>query len=120
MTKLIGAAKTKELVFSARLLSAPEAHELGIIDRLASASASTDTQLSAAAQESVRLATMMASNGPVALRAAKAAIDRGQSLDTETALDWERACYERCLSTKDRLEGLKAFAEKRAPQYTGE
>lgn len=62
----------------------------------------------------------MAVNGPIALRAAKVAIDRGQLMDIESGLDWERACYERCLGSKDRLEGLLAFAEKRKPKYTGE
>lgn len=113
MTKLIGPARTKELVFSARMLNGTEAHDMGIVDRLAQ-------QGSTAFDTCVQMASAMAQNGPVALRAAKMAIDRGQMLDTETALDWERACYEKCLGTKDRLEGLKAFAEKRQPKYIGE
>ncbi|MCO5589609.1 hypothetical protein L7F22_043577 [Adiantum nelumboides] len=113
MTKLIGSARTKELVFSARMLNGQEAFDLGIVDKLAKAEQT-------AFDCSIELAKSMAQNGPLALRAAKAAIDKGQLLDTETALDWERACYERCLASKDRLEGLSAFAEKRKPNYTGE
>lgn len=113
MTKLIGPARTKELVFSARMLNGQQAYDLGIIDRLAN-------QGQSAFDCSIELAKAMAQNGPLALRAAKAAIDKGQLLDTETGLDWERACYERCLASKDRLEGLRAFAEKRKPNYTGE
>jgi methylglutaconyl-CoA hydratase len=112
MTKLIGPSKTKDLIFSSRLLNAREAHSLGIVDHIAAEGDATS--------HSLRLAEAMAVNGPIALRAAKVAIDRGQSMDLESALDWERACYERCLSSRDRLEGLKAFAEKRKPKYTGE
>lgn len=113
MTKLIGPARTKELVFSARMLNGEEAFQLGIIDKLAS-------QGQTAFDSAIQLAKSMAQNGPLALRAAKAAIDKGQLLDPEMGLDWERACYERCLASKDRLEGLRAFAEKRKPNYTGE
>ncbi|UZJ57381.1 hypothetical protein CBS101457_006701 [Exobasidium rhododendri] len=112
MTKLIGPSKTKDLIFSSRLLNATEAHNLGIIDHLAKEGDATP--------HSIRLAEAIAVNGPIALRAAKVAIDRGQLMDVESALDWERACYEKCLSSKDRLEGLQAFAEKRKPRYTGE
>ena len=53
------------------------------------------------------------------MRAAKQAIDTGSQLDIESALDFERACYQSTLTTEDRLEGLKAFAEKRKPVYKG-
>ncbi|CDS00874.1 hypothetical protein [Sporisorium scitamineum] len=59
-------------------------------------------------------------HGPLAIRAAKLAIDKGEQMDPETALDFERQCYETILGTKDRLEGLHAFAEKREPVYRGE
>jgi methylglutaconyl-CoA hydratase len=120
MSKLIGPSRTKELVFTARLLNGQQAFDMGIVDRLATSTGQSQSGNGAAFDMSVQLASAMAQNGPVALRAAKAAIDKAQILDTESALDWERACYERCLRTKDRLEGLKAFAEKRKPQYTGE
>lgn len=58
--------------------------------------------------------------GPLALRMAKRAIDKGVELDTETGLDLEWYCYEQLLHTKDRLEGLAAFAERRKPRYNGE
>ena len=112
LTRLIGPSRTKDLIFSARLLNATQAHSLGIVDHVA--------QSGDAASYAVQKAEEMAVNGPIALRAAKVAIDRGQLMDIESGLDWERACYERCLGSKDRLEGLLAFAEKRKPKYTGE
>ncbi|XP_028115082.1 probable enoyl-CoA hydratase 2, mitochondrial isoform X2 [Camellia sinensis] len=58
--------------------------------------------------------------GPLALRMAKRAINEGLEVDMASALALEEECYEQLLNTKDRLEGLEAFAEKRTPKYTGE
>ena len=56
---------------------------------------------------------------PIAVGAAKHAIDEGLALGLDDALALEQRHYERTLTTEDRLEGLKAFAEKRAPKYQG-
>ena len=64
--------------------------------------------------------TSCSSQGPLALRMAKRAIDEGLQTDMTSALELEEDCYEELLNTKDRLEGLLAFAEKRKPKYTGE
>lgn len=62
----------------------------------------------------------LVSQGPLALKMAKRAIDDGLDIDFSSALTLEEECYEQLLDTKDRLEGLAAFAEKRKPVYTGE
>lgn len=51
---------------------------------------------------------------------AKHAINEGFEVKTSSALELEEECYEKLLHTKDRLEGLAAFAEKRKPRYSGE
>lgn len=58
--------------------------------------------------------------GPLALRAAKQAISTAPEVSLERGLDFERACYEPLLKSKDRLEALEAFKEKRAPVFKGE
>lgn len=58
--------------------------------------------------------------GPLAIRLAKRAINEGFEVDLASALELEEECYEQLLNTKDRLEGLAAFAEKRKPKYVGE
>ena len=68
----------------------------------------------------MEVAEQIASNGPVAVRAAKAAIDQGCELPIHEGLEVEARCYERTLPTQDRLEALAAFAEKRKPAYRGE
>ncbi|KDN36698.1 ClpP/crotonase [Tilletiaria anomala UBC 951] len=123
MTRLLGPSRTKDLIYTARLLTAAQAHNLGLVDYLASANSdnnSDDVQCGSAYNKALEIAQQIAKNGPLAVRAAKLAIDKGQAMDTETGLDFERACYNTVMHTKDRLEGLKAFAEKRAPKYIGE
>lgn len=51
---------------------------------------------------------------------AKRAINEGLEMDQESGLELEEDCYAQILNTKDRLEGLAAFADKRKPRYTGE
>ncbi|KAH7875620.1 ClpP/crotonase-like domain-containing protein [Lentinula edodes] len=111
--RLIGMSKAKELIFTGRNLTARDAQDLGLVDYVAGSS-------STAFERALELAKEMSSSAPLALRAAKSAMSR--SLDTPliTALNHERTCYESLLDTKDRLEALVAFREKRRPVFVGE
>jgi methylglutaconyl-CoA hydratase len=111
LPRLIGAAKAKELIFTARRLTAAQADAYGLLTTLVAAGGA---DAAAAA-----LAAEVAANGPVAVRAAKAAIDRGGALDLASGLAVEALCYGQVIPTADRLEGLAAFAEKRPPVYKG-
>lgn len=67
-----------------------------------------------------RIAGDIAKNGPLAVRAAKMAIDRGlETHDMSNALEIEKECYASILPTYDRLEGLDAFNNRRQPVYVG-
>jgi len=113
LPRLVGAARAKELIFSARRLGAEEAERAGLLTRLVGAG-----EAHAAAYE---LAAAVAANGPVAVRAAKQAVDEGAQLPAlADALAAEQRAYARTLHTRDRVEGLKAWAEKRAPSFAGE
>lgn len=70
--------------------------------------------------EALRMATVMASRGPIALRLAKEAIWRGLEMPLEQALRFETDLTLLLQTTKDRAEGVRAFMEKRAPRFTGE
>jgi enoyl-CoA hydratase/carnithine racemase len=111
LPRLVGAANAKELILLARRLDAARAAEIGLVHALAPAG-----QVRAAACE--MLASLMR-NGPLALQAAKSAIDGGLDLPEREALEHEAACYQRIIPTEDRLEALAAFAEKRAPNFLG-
>jgi len=111
LPRLIGKSRAKDLILTGRKLGAAEAERIGLVNRVSEPGA-----LRAAALE---LAQSIAANGPVAVRAAKDAIDAGVELPLAQALEHEARCYERVLGTADRLEALAAFAEKRKPRYLG-
>ena len=111
LPRLIGRSRAKDLILTGRKIDATEAERIGLVNRLAPAE-----KLREAALE---LAHAIAANGPVAVRAAKEAVDRGGELPMQQGLEVEARCYERVLPTQDRLEALAAFAEKRAPHYLG-
>lgn len=111
LPRLVGAAKAKELILLARRLNAAEAQRIGLVNFLAPAGA--------ARTEAEKVVAALLKNGPLALRAAKAAIDGGLDLPAKPALEHEFACYQRIVPTEDRLEALAAFAEKRAPRFQG-
>ena len=112
MSRLIGPTKAKELIFTAARLTGKEAYEYGMVDHLVEPGESL--------KRSLLLAWKIAKNGPVAIRAAKEAVNRGMFADSmQSALDIERECYGRVLTTEDRLEGLAAFQEGRSAEYKG-
>ncbi len=111
LPRLIGKARAKDLILTARRIDAEEALRFGLVNRIAPAG-----ELLATAHE---VAERIAANGPVAVRAAKEAIDTGCELPLDEGLELEARCYEKTLPTQDRLEALAAFAEKRKPSYSG-
>ena len=68
----------------------------------------------------LEIASQISSKGPIAIQMAKLAINKGSEVDLATGLAFEETCYAQVIPTKDRLEGLAAFAEKRKPVYKGE
>lgn len=112
LPRLIGPGRASELIFTGRRFSAAEALTYGIVHEVAA-----PDELRGRA---IQLARTIAANGPVAVRAAKEAILRGMELPLDEGLALENELYGRTVPTKDRLEGLEAFREKRAPVYRGE
>lgn len=70
-------------------------------------------------QTGMEWAGQIAANGPIAVRAAKKAINSSLDTDIASGLEVENQCYQMTIPTEDRLEGLRAFAEKRKPVYKG-
>ena len=111
LPRLIGEAKAKELIFTARKISASVAFEWGILTRVVKREEMMNV--------CVEFANEMLKNGPIALRQAKFAISQGVNVDLQTGLALESKAYEITIPTEDRIEALKAFSEKRAPVFNG-
>lgn len=126
LPRLIGKSKAKELILTAAPVTAQLGQQLGLIHRVVPADAgSAGNQLvddyHQALMSTVReWASEIATAAPLSLRQAKIAIDQGYDRDLESGLALETRAYLELLNTKDRLEGLAAFAEKRSPIYRGE
>jgi enoyl-CoA hydratase/carnithine racemase len=113
LTRLVGPAKAKELIVLARRIDAQEALSLGLVNRVAEPGQDV-------VQCARELLEPVENGAPIALRAALEAIDVAGEMPLDAGLLHERKCYERTLESKDRLEALAAFKEKRKPQFKGE
>ncbi|XP_032979329.1 methylglutaconyl-CoA hydratase, mitochondrial isoform X3 [Rhinolophus ferrumequinum] len=116
LPRAIGMSLAKELIFSARVLDGQEAKAVGLVSHVLEQNQEGD----AAYRKALDLAREFLPQGPVAMRVAKLAINQGMEVDLVTGLAIEEACYAQTIPTKDRLEGLLAFKEKRSPRYKGE
>jgi enoyl-CoA hydratase/carnithine racemase len=109
----IGLARTKELFLTGRNVSAERAERIGLVNEVVA-----DARLEA---EAVSLAALIAANAPLSMRGNKSAID---TLNANPILSEQQeagllALRESCFSSADLREGIRAFAEKRPPQWQG-
>lgn len=111
LPRLIGAGKAKELIFSGDFISAQEALNIGLVNKVvASAELMTEAR---------KMAKKFASRGAVALRLAKASVNEGLRMDLEAGLEYEHKCFSLLFATEDQKEGMKAFLEKRPANFKG-
>lgn len=112
LPRLIGKGKAKELILTARKIDAPTAEELGILNGV--------TDQAGLLPKAKALAGEIMQNGPLAVIQAKYAINYGTEVDLKTGLKIESKAYEVIIPTRDRMEALHAFSEKRKPEFKGE
>ena len=109
LPRVIGRNRAKELIFTGRRIPAAEALRLGLVNYV--------VPREELMKKTMEIMEEIIQNGPVALRQAKRAINLGLEVDLATAFALEAECYNVCLATEDRDEGLRAFNEKRKPVY---
>lgn len=112
LPRLIGKGKAKELIFTGRRVGAAEALDIGLVNQVVPGSELMEACL--------KMAAMICETGPIAIEQAKYAVNHGMETDLNTGLALESNAYWVTIPTKDRLEGLAAFREKRKPVYRGE
>lgn len=116
LPRTVGVSMAKELIFSGRVVDGTEAKTIGLVSHVVEQNEAGD----AAYHRALSLAKEFLPQGPIAVRLAKLAINQGMEVDLKTGLEIEEACYAQVIPTKDRIEGITAFKEKRLPRYTGE
>ena len=111
LPRAVGERRAKELILSARRFSAGEALSWGLVNAVYAPEQLLD--------EALQVAGRIAANAPIAVRQAKQAIHRGLQMSLADGLGFEIEAYNRTVPTDDRVEGVKAFNQKRTPEFKG-
>lgn len=111
LTRLVGQAKAKELFFLPDMITADEAHRIGLVNRVAPHDKLWE--------EAMAVAERIAAGPLVSYRYMKANINLAATVDFRTLLDREAETQSRCGQTEDHQEGVRAFLEKRPPRFQG-
>jgi enoyl-CoA hydratase len=111
LPRLIGANMAKELIFTGRMISAAEALQIGLVNRVVAAAQLMD--------EVRKTAADIAGKGRVSLRAAKQAVNRGLEVDLASGCAIEIDAFALCMASPDGKEGTTAFLEKRKAAFKG-
>ena len=110
LPRRVGVAKAKELIFSGKMIKADEAEKIGLVNAVYAPEA-----LLGGAME---MARSFVKNAPIAVKYAKACIDRGMQTDIDSGIACENELFAMCFATADQKEGMGAFLEKRSAQFT--
>ena len=111
LARVMGKQRAMELVLTGRRITAQEALQLGIVNRVAEAGRWLE--------EAIELAGVVARRPPLAVRLGKQAVLAADETALTAGLDQERRLYELAMATEDRVEGMNAFLEKRKPSFKG-
>jgi enoyl-CoA hydratase/carnithine racemase len=111
LARVLGKQRAMELVLTGRRFDAREALELGLVNKVVDAEHWLE--------EAMELARTVAERPPIAARLAKQAVLAAEETGLSAGLESERRLYELSMATEDRVEGMRAFIEKREPRFEG-
>jgi enoyl-CoA hydratase/carnithine racemase len=111
LPRIIGERRAKELILAAKPFTAQEAHAWGVVNEVCEPGELMTRTLA--------IAQRIAENAPLSVRQAKHSIHRGLQMDLDSAMLFEIEAYQRMVRSEDRVEGVRAFNEKRKPVFKG-
>ena len=109
LPRRVGVAKAKELIFSGKMIKADEAEKIGLVNAVYAPEALMDGAL--------EMGKSFTKNAPIAVKYAKACIDRGMQMDIDDGIAVENELFAMCFATADQKEGMGAFLEKRPAAF---
>lgn len=111
LTRTVGKYKAMEMILTGRSISAEEAYRVGLVNKVVPSESLME--------EAKKLASDIASKPPISIRSAKEAILKAQDTSLEVGLEFERKAFYMLFATEDGKEGMRAFLEKRKPNFKG-
>ena len=111
LPRACGVRRAKEIIFTAEPFTAEQAFEWGIVNKLCNDETLID--------DTMATARKIAANAPIAVRQAKKSVGMATQTDLKTGYAFEIEAYNRMVQTEDRIEGVRAFNEKRQPNFKG-
>lgn len=112
LTRLVGKGMAKYLIYTGEIINSEEALRIGLVQKV--------VEPEDLIKECEKIANVIATKAPVALKMAKLAIDNGENVDIKTGVNYEAEAFSTCFATEDRVEGMSAFLEKRTAIFKSE
>lgn len=110
LPRLVGEGKAKELIYTCATIKADEALSIGLVNKV--------VPLETLMDEAKAMASLIMANAPIAVKLCKDAINRGMQVDIDKAVEIEAGDFGKCFATEDQKEGMTAFMERRAKNFS--